>query len=182
MTIFLGSDLFSVTSYWYVGIYRVILHFLVEKEGGVIQYLLSPLKPRDTGCGNWCLFFSSIWWGGQEFEICSGKALGRGRGKWALVIIITVLCVWTGPYIHLHDLIWSSHNSRKRHEHLHFRNEAPKVKRIFIKHSWCNRCEWTLTLLMAGAHIHCLPRRGGEKCSFVSCWLSVWNLILQVSV
>lgn len=73
---------------------------------------------------------------GPEFEVCSWEnSRERRRENGALVIIITVLCVWTGS---LHSSPWShlilTHNPRKRHEHLHFRNEAPKVKCIFIKH------------------------------------------------
>lgn len=154
----------SVTSYWYVGIYRAINTF-IEKEGEEQSSICFPNKNPGTGDVEIGACFSAA--AGERarvWDLLLGRLWGEEEGKWGLGNCrYSPLCLNWVFYIHFHDLIWSSHTTQERHEYLHFRNEAPKVKGILsstevVEQKW----DWNSEPLMAMSSRHlpvppCLP-------------------------
>ena len=121
--------------------------------------------------------------GARVWDLLLGRLWGEEEGKWGLGNChYSSLCLNWVFYIHFHALIWSSHTIQEKDMSISILEMRLQRLNVFLSSTEVvEQWNWNSDLLMA--EFKTLPPTAGvEKCSFVSCWLWVWNLILQVSV
>ena len=165
----------SVTSYWYVGIYRAINTF-IEKEGEEQSSICFPNKNPGTGDVEIGACFSAA--AGERARVWGlllGRFWGEEEGEWGLGDCrYSPLCLNWVFYIHFHDLIWSSHTTQEKDTSISILEMRLQRLNVFLsstevveqKWDWNSEADGDEFKTLASPTLPSIGRR--EKCGFIS--------------
>ena len=124
----------SVTSYGYVGIYRVINTF-IEKEGEEQSSICFPNKNPGTGDVEIGACFSAASGeGARVWDLLLRKLWGKGEGKCGFgnqhYSSLHLNCVF---YVHSPDLIWSSQTTQEKRMSVSILETRLQRLNVFVK-------------------------------------------------
>lgn len=160
-------------------------HLLGRKEWSnpVSAFLIKPWGGAQE-CGNWCPYSAACGEEARNWVLLPRKPWGKGEGK-------SSFC--TSPYntfhlnrvffIHFHYLIWSLEPTQKKGVSSSIVEMRLWRLKVFVKGRAEAELGLTSEVMMAEFRtLACatLPPTGrGEKCSFISRWFWMWNLVFK---